>query len=380
MINRTLEKFDIRNFTDRLTSKKGKNRYECPTCEGTLTIDPSNGKYHCWGEECSTKVIREAIRPLDEALAEAGIEKKGFVPKIYNQKPKAVISPALIPAGDIQLGMLPYTVKEQARVRVGRNIEVRYPYSPTQWVKRIEKSDNSKVTLPYHLDANNKEVNAKGDKSWQPYRFNEIAQHGKGQWVLGVEGEKCVDVARSVFGLLATTFQGGSWSDALLLEYFQLFKDTGILGFVYWTDHDKAGYSKSEKCSLAAAKVGLPFIAIDPIRLWADCPNGGDIADWVKAGNGDVSVLHQEINLAADVARGGKAPTDWKDKVLAVQKQLHTLTYKADYVCNSYEKYLPDNLVEHKSRRSTLLISKLISIGSWHRWNRRSPLWNLPQY
>ncbi|MBD2207779.1 hypothetical protein H6G33_36325 [Calothrix sp. FACHB-1219] len=356
MFNRTLEKFDIRNFIDQLTPKKGKNRYICPVCEGTLTINPSNGQYHCWGEECSTKVIRESIRPLDEALAEAGIEKKGFAPKTHNQKPKAVISPAAIPAGDIQLGTLPYAVKQEVRVKVKKSIEIKYPYSPSQWVKRIERADGSKLTLPFHLDANGKEVNAKGDKPWQPYRFDEITQHGFGQWVLGVEGEKCADVARSIFGFLTTTFQGGSWSEALLVEYFQLFKDIDIAGIVYWPDHDKPGYSKLEKCRTAAAKVGLPFIAIDPTRLWADCLDGGDIADWVKAGLGDVDALHEEINLAADVARGGKTPTDWKDKVLAVQKQLHTLTYKADYVCNPYEKYLPDNLVDIIPHKGIVLI------------------------
>lgn len=55
MIDRTFEKFDIRKFTDRLTPKSGKNRYECPGCEGTLTIDPSNGKYHCWGKNALLK-------------------------------------------------------------------------------------------------------------------------------------------------------------------------------------------------------------------------------------------------------------------------------------------------------------------------------------
>lgn len=356
MIDRTFEKFDIRKFTDRLTPKSGKNRYECPRCEGTLTIDPSNGKYHCWGEECLTKVIREAIRPLDEALAEAGIEKKGFAPKIYNQKPKTVISPAIIPNGNIHLGILPNVVSPQPKVRVGRNIEIKYLYSSTQFVKRIERPDGTKITLPYHLDDKGNEVNAKGDQRWQPYRFDEITQHGKGQWILGAEGEKCTDVARSIFRFLATTFQGGSWSEALLVEYFQLFKDSGIAGIVYWPDHDKAGYAKLEKCNLAAAKAGLPFIAINPTRLWADCPKGGDIADWVKSGLGNAEELHQEINLAASEARVRQAPINWEDKVLAAQKELHTLTYKADYVCDPHQKYLPDNLVDIIPHKGTVLI------------------------
>ncbi|MHC5731896.1 MAG: hypothetical protein ACYTXY_49070, partial [Nostoc sp.] len=108
----------------------------------------------------------------------------------------------------------------------------------------------------------------------------------------------------------------------------------------------KAGYAKLEKCNLAAAKVGLPFIAINPTRLWADCPNGGDIADWVKSGLGNAEELYQEINLAASEARVSQTPISWEDKVLAAQKELHTLTYKADYVCDPHQKYLPDNLVD----------------------------------
>jgi hypothetical protein len=303
MLNPALERFDIRNFAEQLIPKRSKNRYQCPACEdGVLTINPDNGAYQCWGS-CPPESIRESIRPIREALAEIGIEKKDFVPKKHIPKQKPVINPAPIPDGVIKLAVLPQSVTEEARVRLGSTIEIKYPYSSTQWVNRTEYPNGEKTTLPYHINSNGETVNRKGDQEWPSYRFDEIVKYGAGQWVLGVEGEKVTDIARSIFGFLTTTFQGSSWSQDALDKYFQTFKDAGVIGFIYDPDHDKIGYAKSEKCKLAAAKAGLPFIALDPIRLWADCPSGGDIADWVKAGLASSEALHQEINRIADELR-----------------------------------------------------------------------------
>jgi len=303
--NKALETFDIRNFADRLTAKKGKNRYECPCCNGALTIDPKTGKYNCWGEDCKKADIREAIRPLDEALREADIEPTEFTPKPREFTPKpAIPKAATIPVGEVKLGTLPSPVSEPARVQRGGNIEIVYPYGNSQHVLRIEKLDGSKVTIPKYLDANGNLISGKGGDLWEPYRFAEIAEYGKGKWILQLEGEKCVDAARSHLQLLAFTFQGSCWGEKDLIRYFQMLKDAGITGVIYWADHDKAGYAKAKKCAAAAAKVGLPFIEISPIRLWSDCPDSGDIADWIKASLANIEALHQEIDLCAIALRG----------------------------------------------------------------------------
>jgi len=292
-----LEQFDIRNFVDRLTPKQGKNRYVCPVCEGTLSIKPEDGKYNCWGEDCPKSAIREAIRPLEEALREAGIEPSSYTPKPkrFIPKPKAS-KPAIIPAGDIHLGRLPKPVTHPARVQRGKNIETVYPYGSNQQVLRIERPDRTKTTIPKHIDDKGNLITGKGGEFWNPYRLDEITQHGKDKWVLGVEGEKCVDFARVNLQLLTFTFQGGSWSEKDLEKYFQLLKNAGVASVVYWPDHDKTGYAKAKKCAAAAAKVGLPFIEINPTRLWNECPEGGDIADWVKSGLANIDLLQQEIN------------------------------------------------------------------------------------
>ncbi len=96
------QKFDIRNFTDRLTPAKGSNRYICPVCGGNnLTIDPTKGKYQCWsGCECSD--IREAIAPWDEVKGNNTNRTR------VSRKRKKSRSPAPAPIPDeIQLARLP---------------------------------------------------------------------------------------------------------------------------------------------------------------------------------------------------------------------------------------------------------------------------------
>ncbi|MBD2595998.1 hypothetical protein H6G74_16920 [Nostoc spongiaeforme FACHB-130] len=280
----SLEQFDIRNFIDRLTPKKGKHRYVCPVCEGSLTIDPKSGKYHCWGQECASSDIREAIRPWAEVIGGTVLHPPYINKKLQRveQTPKLPAA-APIPKGEIALSTLPHSVSPPKKVARGRNFEITYPYSPNQWVLRIEKSDGSKITIPHHRTADGEVAKGKGDETWHPYRIDEIRSFGTGKWILGNEGEKCVDITRSVLQLVSFTFQGGSWSDELLLLGLQEIKDCGVLGVVYFPDNDEPGRKKAQKLAIAAAKIQLPFIEIDPLRLWPQCPPGGDIADWVAA-------------------------------------------------------------------------------------------------
>ncbi|MBD2302298.1 plasmid replication protein, CyRepA1 family [Nostoc sp. FACHB-190] len=301
----SLEQFDIRNFIDRLTPKKGKHRYVCPVCEGSLTIDPKSGKYHCWGQECANSDIREAIRPWAEVIGETVLHPPYINKKLkrVEQTPKLPAA-APIPKGEIALSTLPHPVSPPKRVARGRNFEIIYPYSPNQWVLRIEKSDGSKITIPHHRTADGEIAKGKGEQAWHPYRIDEIRSFGAGKWVLGNEGEKCVDITRSVLKRVSFTFQGGSWSDELLLVGLQEIKDCGVVGVVYFPDNDEPGRKKAQKLAIAAAKIQLPFIVIDPLRLWPQCPPGGDIADWVAAkvipNNELLQALNTEIALCKD--------------------------------------------------------------------------------
>jgi putative DNA primase/helicase len=205
-------------------------------------------------------------------------------------KPKAP-SPAPIPEGAIALARLPEPVTcPEKRDRCNGKTETEYPYSDRHFTRRNEISDTEsskgyrKEVIPFHLNAEGKIVKGKGSEQWNPYRIQEVQTYGgAGKWVLGVEGESCVEAARSL-GLVAFTLQGGSWTEPDLDNAIALCKAAGVVGITYFPDHDDVGYEKARKIAAAAAKAKLPFIYLRPTSLWSECPDKGDIADWVKWG------------------------------------------------------------------------------------------------
>jgi putative DNA primase/helicase len=298
--------FDIRNFSDRLEPAKENNKFICPNCQGhNLSIDPNTGEYQCWNG-CECKDIREAIKPWDQVLEErnqGNYTPSSKVTPIRRKTKKP--QPVPIPTDNISIGTLPNPVTALEIIAAGENLITRYPYSPTQWVNRTDKPNGDKVTIPYHINSNGETVKGKGGDNWQPYRFDEISQYGAGHWVLGVEGEKCTDVARVNYKILSFTFDGSSWGDKPITQNLHLLKNAGVAGVIYWPDHDDTGYNKAKKCSEAAAKVGLPFVVLDPLKIWSECPEKGDIADFadVVAISGDelASLLQAQIKEAAQV-------------------------------------------------------------------------------
>jgi putative DNA primase/helicase len=313
----TLEKFDIRNFSDRLTPAKGKNRYICPVCGGNnLEIDPKTGKYQCFSE-CECKDIREAVSPWDEVRGDRTKAKP---------KPKPP-TPALIPEGSIELAKLPEPVSHPEKRKCGHQTEIEYPYSDTQWVLRVERPSHEnpkgyeKATYPYHLSETGEPIKGKGDVAWNPYRIDEVEAHGAGSWVLGVEGESCVEAARYL-GLVAFTLQGSAWTEGDLTRAMLQCKTAGVTGVVYFPDHDDTGYKKASAMASAAAKAQLPFILLDPTLIWSECPHKGDIADWVKWGMEQgwdkeefVRQLEKQFNSAAERERIRQdiESDDWDD-------------------------------------------------------------------
>jgi putative DNA primase/helicase len=306
--------FDIREHLDKLTPAKGKNHYICPVCGGNnLTIEPNTGKYHCWNG-CECKDIREAISPWEQAK---GISHQLIGSRKPKPKPKAKLpTPAPIPEIPIELATLPeFAIHPERRKRGEHRIEIEYPYSDRQWVLRVETQNPEgfkgydKVTIPFHLNAEGKNSKGKGDEPWNPYRIEEVGTYGAGKWVLGVEGEACVEAARFL-GLVAFTLQGASWTEADLNRAMLQCKTAGVVGVVYFPDHDQPGYKKAQSMLEAATKTQLPFILADPTLIWPECPSKGDIADWAKWGMEQgwdkeefVRKLEAQFNAAAERER-----------------------------------------------------------------------------
>jgi len=305
------DRFDIRNFTERLTPANGKNRYVCPVCNGNnLTIDSNSGEYSCWNG-CQCKDIREAISPWSEVMGNKSDRRR------QSRKPKPP-TPAPIPEGAIKLARFPEPVTHPQKRKRGVGIEIEYPYSSTQCVLRIEKPNPEKpkgyekVAIPYHLDANGKSIKGKGDAAWNPYRIDEVETHGAGKWVMPVEGEPCVEAARFLT-LVSFTLQGSAWTEDGLTRAMLLCKSANVAGIAYFPDNDQTGYEKATAMAAAAAKAQLPFIQLDPFTLWNNMPEKGDIADWVKWGmeeNWDkeefIESLERQFNAAAERARTHK--------------------------------------------------------------------------
>ena len=98
-----------------------------------------------------------------------------------------------------------------------------------------------------------------------------------------VEGEKCVDALISL-GLTATTSSLGAKA-ADKTDWTPLAGKQVII----LPDHDDAGEDYARDVTRLAAEAGAKSVSV--VRLtdhWADCPAGGDVADWVSA-SGDAA-------------------------------------------------------------------------------------------
>jgi putative DNA primase/helicase len=151
-----------------------------------------------------------------------------------------------------------------------------YIYSDNQWIERID-TPNGKKVLPFHSGS---EKAGKGDKAWPMYREPEARAHGRGKFVLMSEGEKCVERPRSI-GLIAVTFQGGSWTETEIESGILRLKNSGIAGIAYVPDNDKPGFNKAKKVADACAKWEMPYVEISPKSLNIT-EEKGDIADYIK--------------------------------------------------------------------------------------------------
>lgn len=274
----------------------------------SFSVDPDKGLAHCFGctwgggaikflmeigKVSSTEAILDLARsaniPVRYSDGTSDSNYPAPLPRISKAK-KAQPKPQPAPIPDArELAKLPTPVTHPEKRKRGDITEIIYRYSDIQWVRRTEKPNPEKpkgyekITLPYHLNEVGEAVNSKGNEAWPPYRMDEIKAYGAGKWVLGVEGESCVEAARFL-GLVSFTLQGGSWSEAELERTLTQIKEAGVVGIAYYPDNDEAGCKKAAAMALSADKAQLPFIILNPLVVWHQCDDKQDIADWVKWG------------------------------------------------------------------------------------------------
>ena len=301
--------FQILDHLDRLKVVKETIReYHClcPVCgDGGFKIDKTDGKYQGFKCRCEVKDIREAIRPWSEVKS----LKKQTTKFIPTTKPNPKFELALLPqrAEDIpspeQKDIPEWLVKQGIPATA---TQTRYWYSKTQWVSRFEwqtptgKAKRSEAVLGVspmshrfkktirqgHIKSNGLVEWKKGGKDWRAYKLSEAVKHCQSKWVLSLEGEGCVETARTK-AIAAITWQGSNWEIQRIVKDLTKLIEAGAAGLVYFPDYDSVGSKKAELVSSACQEVNFPCLILSPTDVWSKMPVKGDITDWVN--------VHQDL-------------------------------------------------------------------------------------
>lgn len=351
----------------------------------SFSVSPSKRLYYCFG--CQTS--GDAIKFLMEIGRNSFEDVVAHLANRYNiplrDTNTAPISPkkplkskkskpstsAPLPSESSELATLPEPAADiPQRQQRTHDIEIIHRYGDGCWVQRLETPDPSKpkgydkVTLPWHVNAQGKAVKGKGDRSWRPYRIDEVERYGAGKWVLSLEGEPCVETARSL-GLVSWTLQGGSWTDTDSHSAMLQCNRADVSGIVYFPDNDEAGQKKAEKLSTAARQAGMPFVILDPLDIWSDMPDKGDIVDWVRWGQENgmsqedfirrlEEELHQAVAARMEEQRLNDPDERLKLEVSAYAKESNPFKKKRlrGQICSSYRLSKQDleELVEEIER------------------------------
>jgi putative DNA primase/helicase len=301
-----LAPFQILDYLERLkVVKETSQEYHClcPVCgDGGFKVNKKNGSYQAFKCGCEIKDIRESIRPWSEVRPNQQKNKR----QKKSPLPVAQIKLARLdsPAKDTpqpESNTIPEWLESQGVPPYAT--QIRYWYSKTQWVSRFEwttPEGKEKTIRQGHIKSNGLIQWKKGSKDWRAYKLGEAAKYCQDKWVLGVEGEGCVETARAL-KIAAITWQGSNWNpQAIAADLIKLIA-SGAAGLVYFPDHDEAGEKKAELVKSACEQVKLPCLVLSPTSVWFEMPVKGDITDWVKA-HQDLSAKQLIVKLSEAIA------------------------------------------------------------------------------
>ncbi len=116
-----------------------------------------------------------------------------------------------------------------------------------------------------------------------------------GSRVFIVEGEKAADAARAV-GLTATTSPHGAKSASKADWSPVAGREVVIL-----PDHDEAGERYADDVARLATAAGAKSVrVVRLVELWAEMPEGGDMADFAERRGGDADAIRADVETLAD--------------------------------------------------------------------------------
>ena len=335
--------FDIRSHLARLNIiKETPTEYHCscPVCdEGGFKINKNNGKYYPFKCHCDLRAIREAIRPWSEVKEQSEGRKERDKPKTKKgtQKPASLARLSEIPSDLLNMNQSNIADWLQKQGVPATATETKYWYSATQWVSRFDWTDESKpkgrdkTFRQGHILPNGRTKWNKGALRWKAYKLDEAIDLCQDRWVIGVEGEKCVEALRGI-GLAAITWQGSNWNQKEMEIDLAELKEAGAVGLAYLPDNDAAGMNKASAVQLAAMKVGLEVVIVEPRLIDEKIPEKGDIGDYIQTHRNSLnerefiqyleSAIHQVIgiqtkqNLTSDDDKSEKIPV-WAQSNMA---------------------------------------------------------------
>lgn len=317
------DSFDIRDHLDKLQPGKVKGKYICPVCGGrNLGVDSKTPAYRCFTSDCSPADIREAIKPLSEFLAERGDNNKRISKRPPAKKASKKQQPTQIPipAGlkllrlpAPQSGPKPFKPRYTPKDVPADAEQVTYVYSASQEVFRFQWLDpdspkgRAKTYRQTHIDSDGKRVWRKGDLPWPAYGIDEVIEALAGipddepVAVLVPEGEPNVELARS-HGIAGITFPGIDWSDVGITRTVEALRATKKnITLVMPRDNDATGIKKGAQVQSTCDRLQFPCIVIDPVAIYPDIPDKGDIREILENMNIEEFIrrLEAEIHNAA---------------------------------------------------------------------------------
>lgn len=315
--------FQILEHVDKLSSAKEKGRYICPKCQGDNLTIGKDGAYRCWNG-CDCSAIREAIAPRYEREQTTGWRCNPSQPKKQSEPASAPekIKLARLPqtATDSPQPQKPAFIPKNDKIPQGAVVrEIVYDYGEGKTVHRFEWDDPKnpkgydKTFRQRHINLEGLPEWKKGDEHWSAYRLSEAIAVAKASgsvvFSLYQEGEGGVEIVRQ-HGLGSSTFQGSNWSEESICQ--DLFKiktecpNIRIMPFL--PDNDDTGQKKAETFRKAVERAGLIPAIIDPVAIYPELPDKGDIKEILAAMNPDefIRQLEDEIHKAVEARRNDR--------------------------------------------------------------------------
>ena len=161
----------------------------------------------------------------------------------------------------------------------------------------------------------------RGDQPWPLYRQSAAVEAiDRGEPVFVVAGEQAVEFMAQL-GFVATTPQGGEHrqNDVITALGDYLRGAIHLSGLrpilVLWPDHDPTGANTWAKLQKTCSNQDILACTLNPVEVWADMPDGGDVADLWRGWTGQVDRIRQAIINAAEQA------IDRQERILRADSQ-----------------------------------------------------------